>query len=197
VLVTESAPHADDVDLELAVGLLGGALITWSRGQNSIVLPDVPLGELSQFIHCRLTIGDAFSEWLQHTPITPPLGEERDRRALARYLDPRTFLRWLRSLLTDDPFVDGGDDWDGTDHQSAVAPGNRGPEWWAPTIEDALKAWNRDPNKLADVDLKVRHYLKLIEEEQRADLRDEDLLIIQDFRDTWSILRGELVVGRR
>ena len=50
--------------------------------------------------------------WLQIASCDPPPEEARDHAIIAQYLDPRTFLWWLRSMLTNDPAHLAGGDWE-------------------------------------------------------------------------------------
>jgi hypothetical protein len=115
---------------------------------------------------------------------------------MARYLDPRTFLLWIRSLLTGDSSGEGGGDWDDEETgPSCSKPSRAVPNWWAPTIEEVLKAWSRDPTSLILVDKKVRHYLKLYKEQPANEQVAEDQNVIEEFHKTWQVLRRELVPG--
>jgi hypothetical protein len=135
---------------------------------------------------------------LQRAPLDPPPGEERDRQALARYLDPRTFLLWIRSLLTGDAAGDGSGDWDDDDKGSLPHESSRAaPTWWAPTIEEVLKAWTREPTSLVLIDKKVRNYLKLYQEQTDTEQPPEDRRVVEEFYKTWNTLRRELVPGTK
>jgi len=188
-LESKTDPNPPDVGVELSVGLLGVVQIFWPRGDASLSLPRVAQGEVTELVMCRLAIGDASVSWLQRAPIDPPPGEERDRQALASYLDPRTFLLWIRSLLTGGPCGDGGGDWDDqTNSQSRRIWQKAGPTWWAPTIEEVLKSWSRDPSSLSLVDKKVRQYLKLYEQQTDSGLTADDRKAVMDFHATWQVV---------
>jgi hypothetical protein len=194
ILSNSTDPNPTDEGVELSVGLLGAAQITWPRGSVSLHLPRVAAGEVTELVRCRLAIGDASVSWLQRAPIDPPPGDERDRQALARYLDPRTFLLWIRSLLTGEPLGDGGGDWD--DHpesHSQRIPPKAGPTWWAPTIEEVLKSWSRDPSSLGLINKKVRQYLKLYEQQTGSELAAEERKVVADFHATWQVVTRSLL----
>jgi hypothetical protein len=193
-LASSCSVHPDDTEVELNVGLLGCVRIPWPRDITQLQLPRVAPSEVTEFVVCHVCLRDRKVSWLQRAAIDPPPGDDRDRRALARYLDPRTFLLWIRSLLTGDPASDGGGDWDRDRRESE--PQYRpfvGPTWWAPTIEEVLKAWSRNPESLQLVDRKVRYYLKLYEEQVDANRTDEEKHVVDEFHKTWQILRRELV----
>jgi hypothetical protein len=124
--------------------------------------------------------------------LDPPPDEQRDRRALARYLDPRTFLLWIRALLGGEDIGDGGGDWDVRPKPGRGLTGE-GPTWWAPTLEEVLKAWSRDPGRLKAIDQKVEHYLKLMREQQDIERSEEEEHILKEFQETWSVIRQILV----
>lgn len=191
-------PSPLEPEVSLSVGLLGAAQVLWPRKANTVRLPPVTPSEVTEFVCCRLTLGDSSISWLQRAPTDPPPDDERDRRALARYLKPRTFLMWIRSLLTDESGGDGGGDWDRDDDRPPPRPvSTAAPNWWSPTIEEVLKAWSRDPASLALIDKKVRHYLKLYEQqsdvEQTAEEREEQT-VVAEFQHVWQVLRQELVL---
>ena len=196
-LEAESPPHPDDAEARLEVGLLGRPLVEWPRSQTSISMGAVAPADLTEFVQCRVSLGELAAQWIQRTPTDPPVDEERDRLAMARYLDPRTFLLWIRSLLTVDQLSDGGGDWDApaTSHRSAARLD--GPVWWAPTLEEVLKAWSRDPGAVREVDRKVRRYLDLIGQNPDTSLSETERAVIDRFRDTWSVLRAQLMDGPR
>lgn len=190
---TDPNPAAPEVTL--SVGLLGAEQVPWPRETTTVRLPQVAASEVTEFVCCRLALGDSSISWLQRAPMDPPPGDERDRQALARYLKPRFFLMWIRSLLTGDAGGEGGGDWDKDDDPP---PPRRvsisAPNWWAPTIEEVLKAWSRDPASLALIDKKVRHYLKLYEEQIDVEQTVEERAVVAEFHCVWQILRQELVL---
>lgn len=191
-------PNPPELGVELSAGLLGAAQVLWPRGATALLLPRVAPGDVTEFVVCRLAIGDASVSWLQRAPIDPPPGEERDRQALARYLDPRTFLLWIRSLLTGEPCADGGGDWDDqTDSQSRKALQKASPTWWAPTIEEVLKSWSRDPSSLTLIDKKVRQYLKLYEQQTDLELTPGERKVVADFHATWQVVSRSLLVEEK
>lgn len=195
-LVAASDPNPADAEVELAVGLLSGSLVVWPREQTKIQLPLITAADITELVWCRLRLGESSVSWLQRAPIDPAPTDDRDRQALARYLDPRTFLQWIRSLLTGTSDGEGGGDWDG----ETKTPARRGkpevvPTWWAPTMEEVLRSWSRDPSSLKLIDRKVRHFLKLYKEQADSELSAEDRAVVAEFHQTWQILRRELVEG--
>lgn len=192
---SQNDPNPMDPHVQMSVGLLGASQIPWPRGTTEVRLPPITAGDVTELVCCRLTLGESSISWLQRAPIDPAPGDERDRHALARFLDPRTFLLWIRSLLTGDPVGDGSGDWD-DEEKARLQPKSSpaAPTWWAPTIEEVLKAWSRDPTSLVLIDKKLRHYLKLYQEQTDIEQTEEERSVVEEFHKTWQVLRRELVL---
>jgi hypothetical protein len=129
---------------------------------------------------------------LQTAPCEPPPDDERDRAVIARYLDPRTFLIWLRSILADDPKAGGGD-WDAKD--IAYGPTTRNESLsdltMAPTLEEILRAWARDPSTFKAADEKVSQYLSAFRDRALEVNDPEAIVLLEKFRETWDRLASE------
>lgn len=198
VLSNPEDPNPTDTDIQLSVELLGNSHSpsTWLRGMTEIRLPNIAIGNITELVYCRLTLKNSSIAWLQRAPINPSPSEERDRQAIARYLDPRTFFLWIRSLLGISADWDGSGDWNEEKNiRSQHSQSRFSPTWWVPTIEEVLKAWNSDPSNLVLIDKKVRYYLELYQEQKDIELTEEERKIIEEFHKTWQILRRELVPG--
>ena len=193
LLESTQLPHPDEPLAELWVGLLGQPLTQWPRGETSLQLPPISSAETTELVHCEVRLEAKSIGWLQRAPLDPPPDANRDHRALARYLDPRTFLLWIRSILTSDALSDGGGDWDDERQQHPATTRPAGPDWWAPTLEDVLKAWSRDPVTVKDVDRKVRRYMAVMGQEPPEGQAEEEREILEQFRSTWDVLRSQLV----
>lgn len=195
-LTNDVDPCPPDSEIAFEVGLLAAPCTVWPRGAASHILPPVAASDVTEMITCCLRLQGVCVSWLQRAPLDPPPDDERDRSALARYLDPRTFLSWIRSLLTGEQVDDAGGDWDQrTKRRVGNAAESAGPAWWAPTIEDVLKAWSHDPDALRLVDKQVTHYLALYREQKDLEQTPEERQVIAEFHKTWIVLRRELVRG--
>lgn len=161
-------------------------------GKTPTRLPSVSPGDVTELLACRLQLGDRETVWLQRAPLDPPPGVDRDRQALSRYLDPRTFQQWLRSLLVGTAPGDGSGNWDGSGRETRRAR-DQEPAWWSPTLEEILKAWGRDPASLYEVDRKAKYYLELYRERDPSEITDEERKVVADFEQVWSIVRAEMV----
>jgi hypothetical protein len=187
-------PNPSDRAIQLSVGLLAAAYVPWPKGLTKVRLPQVAACELTELVCCRLTLEQSSLSWLQRAPMDPSPSDERDRHALARYLDPRTFLLWIRSLLIGEPSGDGSGDWDEVvKNRSHDKSPQTSPMWWAPTLEEVLKSWSRDPASLVVIDKKIRHYFKLYQEQTEAEQSNEERLVVEEFYNNWQVLRRELV----
>lgn len=190
----QADPNPSDHAIQLSVGLLAAAYVPWPKGLTKVRLPQVAASDLTELVCCRLTLEQSSLSWLQRAPMDPSPGDDRDRQALARYLDPRTFLLWIRSLLIGEPSGDGSGDWDeDVKNRSRGKSPQTAPSWWAPTLEEVLKSWSRDPASLVVIDKKIRHYLKLYQEQTEVEQSDEERLVVEEFHNTWQVLRRELV----
>jgi len=156
-LIAEADPSPLDRHIQLSVRLLGQLhWVPWPHGAVGVLIPGVSRGEYTEFVECRLASPEEQLSWVQLTPLEPPLDDERDSQALARFLDPRTFLLWIRSLLNGSVLTDGGGEWHETKVRSAPLLRAEGPLWDTPTLEEVLKAWSRDPVRFQEIDRKVQ-----------------------------------------
>lgn len=176
-------------DIYLEVGWLGGARQEWPRNSVSLPMPHGPEEGDSQLFEFALRLGEQTCNWVQR--IDWELPEDRDMRLMARFLDHRTFMQWLRDQLTQQALTDGGGDWDGEPlrrHQRKAAVG-RGNLSWMPTLEEVLKASVQQPDVLASIDRKLRAYLAHVPD----DIPGDDLALLKEFEGVWRLIRRELV----
>lgn len=193
LLLANVLPHPENEDIQLEVGLLACDLVVWPRQQEQLQLPPISKAQETELVQIRLSLGEYRVTWLQRAPLDPPPDEERDRRALARHLDPRTFLLWIRALLNVDDIGDGGGDWDVVEPLSRHQSAGKQLEWLAPTLEEVLRAWTRNPDNLRMIDRKVQYYLKLMQEKNGAEQNPQEHKILDEFETTWTVLRQVLV----
>jgi len=185
-------PHPVDPNISLEVGLVTGEFVLWPRLAHSIELPISSKAMETELVQVRLSLNEVKVAWLQLAPLDPPPDEERDLRALAAHLSPRVFLLWLRSLLSAGEPLDGGGEWH--DHsQKYISNGMVGINWWAPTLEDVLSSWTRNPDNLLFVDQKVQNYLKLMREEVQEAISSDEWELLKKFEKTWRVIRNVLV----
>jgi len=190
-------PYSLASDMEIKVGRLGAPLNAWSRGSLRLLLPPTSHAGMTEFVVISLQLGAQASTWVQVAPIVGFDAEGRDRMLLAEYLDVRTFLSWVRSLLDDSIGGDGGGDWSDSGNPT---PGNqnRGDlSLWAPTLEQALKAWVRDPELLRRADNVLARYLDTICSSRERTLSLEEARALDAVQKVWPVIRRELVPGRR
>ena len=181
------------VTLEIAA--LGGSYQVWPHDANRLVLPGLRFSQRSNFLQVRLSCGDSKCEWLQIAPCDPPPDMDRDRALIAQYLDPRSFLLWLRSVLADAPPQGGAGDWDeddakkgGAGHQDQSVSN----DGLLPTVEEVLRAWARDASAFASADEKVKSYLSGLQLRAVELANTKDVELLKTFQRTWDTLASEL-----
>jgi hypothetical protein len=195
-VVASSTSPLQDPTIRLEVAALGGgAWHLWPRDKDSILLSGVRRRQRGDFMQVRVSRGDRMCAWLHVAPCEPPPDEDRDRALIAEYLDPHTFLVWLRSVLADRPANAAGGDWDAD--PDAPGGGDGGGRSvpavdLIPTLEEILRAWARDSSAFASADEKVRSYLHEIERHAREHNSVADVEMLEGFRRTWETLAAEL-----
>lgn len=194
-VVAPSTPPLQDLTIRLEVAALGGVWHLWPRDKDSILLSGVRRRQRGDFLQVRLSRADRMCAWLHVAPCEPPPDEDRDRALIAEYLDPHTFLVWLRSVLADRPANAAGGDWDadpdapgGGDSGSRSVPAVD----LIPTLEEILRAWARDSSAFASADEKVRSYFHEIESHARENGSAADVEMLEGFRRTWETLAAGL-----
>jgi hypothetical protein len=156
----------------------------------------VPAG-VTELVVISLRLGEKECRWVQVALIAGFNAEDRDKTLIAQYLDVRTFLSWVRSLLEDSIAGDGGGDWN--DSRKRITKIRKGSDvgLWAPTLEQALKAWACDPEQLQRADRALARYFDTIRTAQEHTLSAEEVKAVSAVREVWPVIRRELVQGRR
>jgi hypothetical protein len=194
-VVASVSPPLAGLAVQLEVAAFGGTWTIWPHADNRLLLPGLRRAQRSNLLQVRLSSGDRMCEWLQVAPCDPPPDEARDRALIAQYLDPRTFLLWVRSLLADEPARTTDADWD-EDDGGHVATGiqadNRMDIGLMPTVEEILRAWARDASAFRSADEKVTTYLSALERRAAENNNPTDLELLQTFQKTWNTLASEL-----
>jgi hypothetical protein len=103
-------------------------------------------------------------------------------------------LLWIRSLLHAEDTGDGGGDWDTTPLGAEQQASLTDLSWWAPTLEEMLKAWSRNAANLRAVDQKIERYLEYVQDRADDALTTHEQQLLEEFRQTWLILRNTLMV---
>ena len=195
-VVAEQLPFEDLTGIQFSVRPLNGDWVNWVSGVDSVALGMIKDGDESELIFCRVAINGQSISWLQRAPMTPPPNKQRDHSALSRYLDSRTFLQWIRSLLHGTTGGDGGGEWDQPEpNRSQVSNSNR-PEWWCPTLEEVLKAWSKNPASIVEVDRKIGFYFDMLKKQPSTVATDEDRQILEAFMTTWQVVKQSLGSGK-
>ena len=194
-IVASSPPPVGGLTVRLEVAVLGGTWNVWPDGASRMRLSGQRRTNRSNLLQVRLSSGDRMCEWIQIAPCDPPPDEARDRALIAQYLDPRTFLLWVRSLLADEATHPNDADWDddgignsGTDGHAE----NRPESDLMPTVEEILRAWARDKDSFRNADEKVGAYLVDLEQRAAENNQSANVELLQTFRKTWNTLASEL-----
>jgi hypothetical protein len=194
-VVASAPPPVTDPAIQLEVAALGGSWNVWPPGVDRLVILGVKAWQRSHFLQVRVVRGERVCAWVQIAPCDRPLDEERDHAVIAQYLNPRTFLMWLRSLLADEPAQASGGDWDG-EMPGQRTPGindrNAADDGVMPTVEEILRAWARSPSAVASTGEKVKSYLDEIERRAKENGTAADVKLLQSFRQTWTTMAAEL-----
>ena len=181
--------------MRLEAAALGGSWNAWPDGESRLLLPGLRLAHRSNLVQVRLVSGDRMCAWLQLAPCDPPPDTARDRALIAQYLDARTFLLWIRSLLADEPAHSSDTDWDDDSERrkSAGASGdNRSKLGLLPSVEEIFRAWARDADAFRSADEKVTSYVSELERRAAESNSPGEVKLLQTFQKTWNTLASEL-----
>ena len=197
VIKASTPPPLATKSMALKVALIGLPLQTWDAKHTEVSFLKVSAAQETELVHFQLTDGGYVSEWVQRVPLDPPPSEERDRRAIARHLDPRAFLAWIRSLMFVTDVGDGGGDWDEEKRSTSKNGRERGGSLasWMPTLEEILKAWAIDRAVVRDADQKVRRYFEYLRTAPDDERTKEETRVMEEFEGVWRFIRKELVQG--
>ena len=195
VLSNKVAFNPEFSGVKMKIGLLTSSPVECPVGDKIIELPKITAYRITEFVVIKLSIGDLQPEWVQKVELTSGLPHDRDQRALAQYLTPRVFLGWIRSLLHPEQVPDDDGKWDEETKESrrrgeghmASAP------WWAPSLEEVLRAWARNPDAMTLVDQKIKTYMRYLDERENEEKYHNDKKVLREFATTWKVLRRELI----
>lgn len=192
-VVCGTPPHPADESVQLALGRVVGPIREWPRDTATFSLGTVPAAEQSGLVTLGLRLGEREVTWLQGCPVDPPLGEARDRAALAGYLGAEAFLAWLRALLAGEPLAPAAAEaWDALRSPGTGAPAADGDAAHQLTVEGIMSSWARDPDAFRRADARLRDFLK----EVIRHAAPEDAVSVARLRvvgETWAMLRSELL----
>ena len=194
-LIATSSPPVTDPQISVEAAAMGGAWKTWAPDVDRVSLARVRDWERTDFVQIRVTLRDMVCAWVQVAPCDPPPDDTRDTGLIAQYLNPHTFLWWMRSMLTEGRFDGGGGDWDSEDDSPSGKQSNHLSAHDAaamPTVEEILRAWARDAAAFKNADEKVRTYLSELERRAAETDADADAGLLRTFRKTWETLAGQL-----
>ena len=146
-LVAPSSPPISDAQISVEVAVMGGAWKMWPPYADRVLLARVKEWERTDFVQVRVKLGDMVCAWVQVAPCDPPPDDERDTGLISQYLNPHSFMLWMRSMLTDATSDNSGGDWDADDDPPKGKSARRSRALDAsemPTVEEILRIWARD-----------------------------------------------------
>jgi hypothetical protein len=190
-IVASSPPPIENPEITVDVAAMGCPWQPWPSNTLSVHVANIKEWERTDFVQVRVRLGQMAFSWLQIAPCDPPPDETRDHRVIAQYLDPNTFLWWLRSLLAERPIEDGGGDWDsGRETPNGSSKNGAQPSLLAavPTVEEIMRAWARNADAFRNADGKVKTYLAELERRAAEQHADSDVELLEKFRKTWNTL---------
>jgi hypothetical protein len=193
--IGSTSPPLADPTIDLEVAVLGGVWNIWPCHLDRILISNLHKWQRSNLVQIRVSRGDRVCAWMQIAPCDPPPDEARDRALIAQYLDPQTFLLWLRSLLGDEPARAAGGDWDAGGPFSVATDNSKSrfaDAGFIPTVEEILRSWARDSSAFVTADEKVKAYLTELERRAQEDGVTSDVDLLKAFRKTWNTLAMEL-----
>ncbi|MDD9985477.1 MAG: hypothetical protein OXQ31_04310 [Spirochaetaceae bacterium] len=190
VQALDRPPHPNDPRISLIVGRIGGNMVPWPRDTISLAFPETDGSADTDLVSVRVMLRDQSLSWTQLVPFDPPLPMSRDTAILREYLGARGVLSWIRDVLDDAMETDGGGAWD--DETERHLPGGPPRGTFAfdmPTVEQVLRAWVRDPDRLANVD-RILNAVAI--DTSQAEDDAEARAHLEAFSRSWQILRTEL-----
>ena len=91
--------------------------------------------------------------------------------------------------------LDGGGEW----HTKPGAQINKSIgtfTGWAPTLEEILSSWTRDPANIKIVDHKIQTYLRLIRENTQEENTLDELKLLDEFETIWHVIKTAFIEGK-
>ncbi len=189
-------PHVLADDLQVRVAALGGPWVDWPKKSAAVHLHCADLAHETELVVVFLRINTQEVQWVQLARMEGFQPAERDRKLLSQYLDVKTFLAWIRSLLDQSLCGEGGGDWDGqprTPHPQRRDGSDPNAVAWAPSLEQALRAWLRDPDQLRQVDDVMTRFLDSIYQAHGSGAPGPEAKALTEIRSVWPVIRRELI----
>lgn len=193
-----NAPHSADPDVELQCGRMLAPMTLWLRATQRHAFAVSWQGIDSDFVCLRLSLAGEAVDWMQLVPFQPPLDlEQRDGQALSEYLGSQQMLSWIRSVLAGYTDGDEGGAWDEPKIRQRTKV-HAGIALELPSLEQALRMWLKDPERLKEVDriLELANHRR----DDRSGNAAEDAAMKQrllQFAATWKVIRSTLGGGAR
>jgi hypothetical protein len=177
------------------VGPLAKGWVEWRNQETSLAISGSQASQQSDLIQVRLVLNERMCGWVQVAPFVPPIQFERDRSVIAEFLDPESFMLWLRSVLHDRAAAPVDEEWDSERSGRSRSHTNSGAimdPGLIPTVEEILGAWARDGTAFSDANDKVKQYLEDLEKRANETGRVQQANLLSKFRGMWATLAKEL-----
>ncbi len=195
IVYSEAPPPIENPQIRFEVGPLAKGWVEWPNQETNLAISGSQASQQSELIQARLVLNERMCGWVQVAPFVPPIQFERDRSVIAEYLDPESFMLWLRSVLHDRPAAPVEEEWDSERSGRGHAHTNSGAimdPGLIPTVEEILGAWARDGTAFSDANDKVKQYLADLEKRANETGRVEQANSLSTFRAMWTTLAKEL-----
>ncbi len=164
---------------------LGASVVSaWAPSSPSV---DLLAPEPTELVELQVGRGDLVRSLVLRARLADGLEEDRDERLLARWLGLSGLFSWIRAILCEEEPGESGPS--GSDSSSdGVGSVADALERYAPTLEEVLRSWQRDPELVRRADREVRRFVRLLGDALETD--DERAALV-DFQRHWrSIVRG-------
>jgi len=195
IVYSEAPPPVANPQVLLQVGPLATGWVEWPRQETSLNISSAHASLQSELLQVRLVLNQRMCGWVQVVPFVPPIQFERDRSVIAEYLDPESFMLWLRSVLHDRVAAPADEEWDsdGRGRDSVhTEPMSMLESGLIPTVEEILGAWARNEAAFSDANDKVKQYLDDLEKRAKQTGKVEQVQLLSKFRAMWTTLAKEL-----
>lgn len=188
LLRCDGPPHPGHPEVKLEIARLnGGKWAEWARGIAHLPLA-AERDAWSDLVNLRVSFRDEALSWTQAAPFDPPRANERDGEILAEWLGPLGRLAAVRELLTGLSATPEDRPWDVVLTATRAVSGKQTTSVMGevPSLEQVLRAWQRDPGRLALVDALLAA--------PDGDPGQEGATALAAFRRTWAVLKAGLEI---
>lgn len=200
---TGTAPLRDTDGASLSARLLGQTgWVRWAPNATAVELPAAALHRQTELVELELRSTEdsaLVASWVARAVMHPPIEIARDRAVLARWMGPRAFLKWLRTLLDEVTGGAGDDPWPERPDEERPRPasgnGSSSAIRGIPTLESVLRAWIRNPAAVRQADRALETWAREIRNALPEDAGQDDQVALRElecFEAAWDVIRNGL-----